>query len=129
MGTQAEFDLPGLLVPTITTPTRALNADFTPNATRPVLGLYTVRISGQTTLLSGDEGRVELRADLGAPVTPRAQVAMRIAQVLGVTIGTQSATEQELVFLFPPGWSGRLHTVVVLAAPAFSIVRQTEVIL
>lgn len=124
-----KFPTPALLVPTITTPARTLNTNFTPHATRPVLGIYSVRISGQTTLLSGDEGRIELRADNGAPATPRTQVAMRIAQALGVTVGTQSAVEGELTFLFPPGWQGRLHSVVVLAAPTFSIVRQTEIIL
>jgi hypothetical protein len=117
------------LVPTVTTPARTLNTNFTPHATRPVLGIYSVRIAGVTTLLSGDEGRIELRADAGAPATPRGQVGMRVAQNLGVTVGTQSAVEGELTFLFPPGWQGRLHTVTVLAAPTFSIVRQTEIVL
>lgn len=129
MPTNGDISVPGLLLPQVTTPARTLNAAFTPSLTRPVLGLYTVRISGQTTLLSGDEGRIELRADAGAPVTVRAQTAMRIAQSLGVTVGTQSANETELVFLFPAGWQGILATVVVLAAPTFSIVRQTEIVL
>lgn len=117
------------LVPLVTTPVRALNTPFTPNLLRPVLGLYTVAIQGQTSLLAGDEGRIELRADPGAPVTPRASMRNRTGQALGVTIGTVVAVETELVFLFPAGWQGTLATVVIEAAPTFTFIRGTEIVL
>ena len=118
-----------LSFPTVTTPVRALNSNFTPHATRPVLGLYSVEIGGVTTLLSGDDGVIELRADAGAPATARASVRNRVFQTLGVTIGTASVVRSELVFLFPPNWQGRLHTIVLVAAPTFAINHATEIIL
>lgn len=129
VGGQWVVNGPDLNFPQITSPVRALNTDFTPHATRPVLGLYTVAIQGQTSLLAGDEGRIELRSDLGAPATPRVSFRNRTGQALGVTVGTVVVQEGVVMFLFPPGWSGRLHTVTLEAAPVYSIIRSTEIIL
>lgn len=119
-----------LLNPVPTNPVRALNTNFTPNTTRPTLCIYTVQIQGQTTLLSGDDGTIELRSDTATPpVTVRCSVRNRIAQALGVTVGTQSAIRGTLTYLVPAGHNVRLQTIVTLAAPIFTLITATEITL
>lgn len=119
-----------LLLPTPTNPVRALNTNFTPHATRPVLCIYSVEIGGQTTLLSGDDGVIELRSDTATPpVTVRCSIRNRIAQTVGVTIGTQSVVRGTLTYMVPAGHNVRLQTVVLLAAPTFAITSSTEIVL
>lgn len=115
---------------TPTTPTRALNTTFMPSATRPVLCMYSVQVNGTTTLLSGDDGVIELRSDTGSPpTTVRASMRNRVFQGLGVTVGTNTVVRAELVYLCPPGHNINLTTVVLLAAPIFTLVNQTEIVL
>lgn len=136
MPTNGDISLPfnGLIVPSslqVTTPARVFNVAFTPSATRPVLGLYTCSIQATAALglLASDDGRIELRAQPGAPVIPRASMRNRCAQLIGLLTTPETIVETELSFLFPPGWQGMLATVVLVAAPVFTLVRQTEIIL
>lgn len=134
MPTDGDFHADGLLVPgtpQVTTPARAFNAAFTPSLTRPVLGLYTVSVTATAALgiLASDDGRIELRADAGAPATVRASMRNRVAQLVGLLTTPQVVNECELVFLFPPGWQGMVATVSLVAAPVFTFVRQTEIVL
>lgn len=129
MPTFGDYEASDLEFPTVTTPVRTLNTVFTPHATRPVLGLYTVSVGGTTTLLSGDDGRIRLRSDLGVPVTIRASMRNRVFATIGVTVGHNSVVETELVFLIPAGWSVDLSTEVLVAAPVFTLIRSTEIIL
>ena len=124
----ASSGLSSIIVPT--TPARTFNTDFTPHATRPVLVMYSVQIGCTTTLLSGDDGSIELRSDSAAtPTTVRASMRNRLFQGLGVTIGTNSVVRSELVYLVPPGHNVRLATVTAVAAPVYTIVHQTEIAL
>lgn len=129
MTAASALSIPGLQHPTVAMPARALNTPWTPNATRPVLVIATVSIQGTTTLASGDEGRIELRSDAGAPVTVRSFARNRIVQTLGVTVGTQSGVGLPVWFLVPAGWQVTLATVVVVAAPAFTLHHVTEITL
>lgn len=114
----------------VTTPARALNTNFTPSLDRPTLCIYSCEIGGQTTLLSGDDGVIELRSDTAVtPTTVRCSMRNRIFQALGVTVGTQTIIRSNLVYLVPPGHNVRLVSVILVAAPTFAIVHQTEITL
>lgn len=115
---------------TPTTTSRTFNTDFTPSATRPTLVIYSVEIGCTTTLLSGDDGVIELRSDTaGTPTTVRCSVRNRLFQSLGVTVGTNSVVRDLLVYLVPAGHNVRLATVTLVAAPVFTLVHQTEIVL
>lgn len=119
-----------LFLPTPTSPARALNTNFTPHATRPTLCIYSVEIGGQTTLLSGDDGVIDLRSDTAVtPTTVRCSVRNRIFQTLGVTVGTQSIVRGTLTYLVPAGHNVRLVSTVLVAAPSFTLVSSTEITL
>lgn len=123
-------DVDRLLTAAPVTPARTLNTDFTPNTERPTLCIYSCEIAGTTTLLSGDDGTIELRSDTAAtPTTPRCSMRNRIFQGLGVTVGTQSTVRSTLVYFVPAGHSVRLQTIVTLAAPTFAIIHQVEIAL
>lgn len=124
-------DLDGLSLHfTVTTPTRTLNTTFTPNTSRPTLCIYTCEIGGVTTLLSGDDGTIELRSDAAVtPTTVRCSMRNRVFQTLGVTIGTQSIVRSVLVYLVPPPHNVRLVSTALVAAPTFAIINQTEITL
>lgn len=66
---------------TINTPTRALDTNFQPSATRPAWVSYTVRILNPSSAAS-QIGRIELRSDSAA--TPTTNVGQaRVAQDIG----------------------------------------------
>jgi hypothetical protein len=117
--------------PTVTTPARLFNTTYTPSATRPVLVLASVEISCTSTLslLSADDGQVNLVSDLGAPATVRASVRNRNLQTLGLLVGSQQLIRYEMSFLLPAGWSYRLNTVSNVAAPTFSLINVVEEVL
>lgn len=123
-------DIDTLLNATPTTPARTLNTNFTPSVDRPTLCIYSCEIGGQTTLLSGDDGAIELRSDTAVtPTTVRCSMRNRVFQALGVTVGTQSTVRSVLVYLCPPGHNMRLVSIVNVAAPTFAIIHQTEITL
>lgn len=118
------------LDPVPTTPARLFNQNFTPNLIRPTLCIYSVEISATTTLLSGDDGVVELRSDTAVtPTTVRCSVRNRTFQGLGVTVGTNVIMRNVLVYLVPAGHNVRLATVTLVTEPQYTLVHQTEITL
>lgn len=116
--------------PTPSAPVRALNTNFTPNTARPTLCIYSVEISGVTSLLSGDDGVIDLRSDTAVtPTTVRCSSRMRVFQGLGVTVGLQSTVRGVLVYLVPAGHNVRLVTTVLVAAPVFTLISSCEITL
>lgn len=100
-----------------TTPTRALDTEFTPSATKHVLGMYTINIvntAGQTT-------SVELRSDAASPPTT---VRCSAKLVSGATDG--QTAQQQLTYVCPP-----THKVKLVAAGTGTptIAAQTEMVI
>lgn len=97
-------------------PGRSLGSAFQPSLARPVLCMYSVRI---TSGGAGSRARVELRSDNVAnpPVTVQQQV------VSGDFSGTSGGV---LVWLCPPGWRVNLVVVNEAGAPTVTLDRQTE---
>jgi hypothetical protein len=118
-----------LALPTVTTPARALNVNFTPHATRPVLGIYSVQVTCTASLLVGQAGRIDLMADNGVPATVRASNRSSLTAGVIVALGDQTIQRVPISFLFPAGWSGRLQSTAEVGAPTFAISAQTEIIL
>lgn len=118
------------LNPNPTTPARTFNTNFTPNASRPTLCIYSVQIACITTLASGDDGIIDLRSDTAVtPTTVRCSMRNRLVQTLGVTVGTESIIRSVLTYLVPAGHNVRLVTTTLVAAPVFTLVNQTEITL
>lgn len=114
----------------VNTPVRTFNTDFTPSLGRPALCIYTVQVGGTTTLLSGDDGVIELRSDTAAtPTTVRCSMRNRIFQTLGITVGTNTVIRTPLVYLVPAGHNVRIGTVTLTAAPVFTFINSVEIIL
>lgn len=114
----------GLLTPSVATPTRTLNSNFTPSATRPVLCIYSIQINSGNNV----DGQVELRSDSAAtPTTARAMIRSQIAVsgLLGVSGSTISAGV--LVYLVPATHNVRLVTINNSGTPTFTLVNQVEI--
>lgn len=107
-------DDPGATVATA----RALDADFTPNATKHTLCMYTIEM----TCDDGQDVSVELRTDAATPpVTARAS-----ARFKNVTSGNVSVVRQQLVCVVQPGQKVRL---VKAGAGLAAIAHQTEIVI
>lgn len=114
----------------ITTPSRTLNSNFTPSTTRPVLGIYTVRISSPINVSTGNDGTCELRSDTNAtPTTLICSTRNGNTGTVVVGVAITSTTEATLVHLFPPGHNGRLVTINNTGTPTFTLVRSVEIVL
>lgn len=97
---------------------RALDADFTPHATKHTLCMYTIEL----TCDDGEEASVELRTDAATPpVTPRAS-----ARFKNVACGAVSVVRQQLTCVVQPGQKVRL---VKAGAGDAAIAHQTEMII
>lgn len=111
------------------TPTRALNTSFIPNATYPSWVCYTIEITCTASLTGGQTGGVELRSDTAAtPTTVRASVsnANSVSLAIALTaINTQRAT---VSYLVPAGHSVKLVSSST-GSPSISIINQVEVAL
>ena len=116
--------------PAVAHPARALNTTFLPSATRPVLGIYSVRIASSLSLVGGEAGRIELRSDAASPPTI---VQSRVAGgstgtvVIGVAIG--DIVEAVLIYLIPEGHNVNLTTVNETGTPTYTLTRVTEITL
>jgi hypothetical protein len=109
------------------TPTRALNANFTPSATRPVLCSYSGVWTGSLSLTGSQVGVIELRSDSAAtPTTKRMdaqpQMSLGVAVALGSTIGIPWL----LSYLCPANHPVRL---VTSGAGTFALTSQVEAVL
>lgn len=109
------------------TPTRTLNANFTPSATRPVLCIYTGTWTGSLSVTGSLAGVLELRSDTSAtPTTKRldAQPGLNMTLSVGVTVG--ATIPWELMYLCPLGHNVRL---VSSGTGTFAITGQNETVL
>lgn len=104
-------------VETVTsTPTRALDTNFTPNANHLVLCSYTIRV---VTALLTPTGSVDLLSDTAStPVTSRSRVA--------VTAALNQTQDMVLSYLVPKGHNVRL---VSAGTATLSIIAQNEVVI
>lgn len=103
---------------------RALNTTFAPNATKAVMGCYTVSLSCSISLGGTCTGTVELRSDTSSPPTTArgaATITVGGTLLLGLTITT--AQSQQVCYLVPPSHNVRL---VSSGTATISIVAQSE---
>lgn len=104
------------------TPSRTLNANFTPNATKATMVFYTIEITCILSLLGGQTGTVELRSDSAAtPITARCAVRNANSGIIGLTNTQYSVVS----YLVPAGHNVRL--VSSGTAASITIVNQAEV--
>jgi len=116
--------------PVVAHPVRVLNTTFQPSATRPVLGIYSVRIASSLTLTGGQAGRVELRSDAASPpVTVQCRAAGGSTGTVIVGVSIVDTAEAVLVYLFPEGHNGQLTTVNETGTPTYTLTRVTEITL
>lgn len=114
---------------TPSTPSRTLNSNFTPNATKAVFVCYTIEISCDATLIGGQSGTVDLRSDTNAtPTTVRCQVQNLNAVLLGVGVTMRNTQRVCLSYIVPAGHNVRLVSASV-GSPTISIVQQSEVVI
>lgn len=114
---------------TPSTPTRALNTNFTPNANFPTWVSYSIAIAATATLTGNQQGTVELRSDSAAtPTTVRGTASAGVNLALGVAITFTNSQTCQLSYLVPPGHNVRLVSSVV-GTPTISIVSQVEVVI
>lgn len=97
-----------------TTPTRALDATFTPSTTKWTMVMYTINLACN----AGQTSTVELRSDNAATPT-----TARCSATLAPVGGTSVAVRQELVYLVPPGDTVKL---VSAGTGTPTIAHQTE---
>ncbi len=97
------------------TPTRALDATFTPSATNYTLCSYTIEFA----TAAGNDGSVELRSDTASPPT-----TVRESARSALVGGTSITIRQTLRYLCPPA-----HTIKLVTAGTgtITIAHQTEV--
>lgn len=135
-GKEATRSIADIIDADLSTPSRTLNSNFTPNATRATLCVYSVRITttGSLTITGGSTqtGRVELRSDNSAtPSTTRCQIegsaGLTGTVVVGVAINNTDIVEAVLIHIVPPGQKVRLVTTNVTGTPTFSITGSSEV--
>lgn len=122
----ANITVPAFTLESVSTPTRALNTNFTPHASKPTWVSYTIQISASTGVLgAAGGGTCELRSDAAAtPLTSRASARNETS---GLVNNTQ-ITRHQLTYLVPPGHNVRLNTTTVGTA-TISIIEQVEEVL
>lgn len=112
------------------TPSRALNAAFRPNVTKPVQVYYDVDITAALSLASGQEGRVELLSDASnPPTTVRRRKTISNTGNAPSSLNVVQKITVGLEYLVPPGHYVLLKTTQVLGTPSFALVAQTEEVL
>lgn len=100
-----------------TTPTRAIGTEFTPSATKYVMGMYTINIVNT----SGQTATVELRSDSASPPTT---VRCSAKLISGATDG--QTVRQQLTYVCPPGHNVKL---VASGTGTATISDQTEMVI
>lgn len=125
-GLQTALD--GKIASTVSTatPSRTLNSNFTPSATKMVWVAYTISISCSATIAGGGQtGKVELRSDTSStPTTVRAWIANTNSVSLAVAVGVVNTQEATISCMVPAGHNVRL---VSSGSATISIVAQCEV--
>lgn len=109
------------------TPSRALNTTFTPDANHYVMCIYTISISATATLSSNQNALVELRSDSATtPTTVRCSTASGVNLTLGVALGFTNSQSTVLVYIVPPGHNVKLVSTLT-GTPTVTLVNQTEI--
>lgn len=120
---------PGMYGVTSTaTPSHTMGSAWQNTTGRPVLGMYSVRITTDLTLTSGETGRVELAIGAGSGSQPTlcGRVAHVAAGSLSIGVSTSYAAEAQLSCVIPPRWWGILRSTNEVGTPAYSITNQLE---
>lgn len=107
--------------------TRALNTPFTPHATRPTLGVYSVDIAATLSLSGGQSGTVFLETSpTGSAWTTQAEFTNGNAGALTVGLNITQTNTAVLTCTIPPGYQARLRTANNTGAPTFTYRRGQE---
>jgi hypothetical protein len=120
---------PGMYGVTSTSvPTRSLGTSWQNTTGRPVLGLYSVRITTSLSLTTGSAGRVELAlgTSSGSQTTLCGRVAGLSSGSLAVTLNEAPAVESQLACIIPPGSWAILRSVNEVNTPTYLITAQLE---
>lgn len=117
----------GLGTVTPSTPSRSLNATFTPNASKAVMACYSVNISVTNPLLAGNSSAtVNLVSDTAStPTTVRAVAAATSSVGLTVTVQITQQQTTPLCYIVPANHNVRLNSSTSGTA-SVTIVAQTE---
>lgn len=111
---------------TASTPSRALNTNFTPSATNAVFVSYSIGMTCTATILGGQSSTVELRSDTNAtPTTVRASINAGNSVSIAISLTAVNTQTVSLIYLVPPGHNVRL--VSSGTCTALSIISQSEV--
>lgn len=114
----------------VSSPSRTLNSNFTPHATKQTLVIYTIEIACTASLTGGQAGRVRLLSDTAAtPTTERCQVYNENSVSLAIALTAVNKQRAVLFYFVPAGHKVRLESTQVTGAPSISIVTQTEITL
>lgn len=115
---------------TVSTPTRTLNSNFTPNATKAVLCIYSVKTQVTNPLLVGTStATVQLLSDTATtPTTERARAEASSGVGITVTVALTTSNTATLTYLCPAGHKVRLASTTS-GTGSVSIVSQTEIAL
>lgn len=106
---------------TPTATARALDADFTPSATKHTLVMYTIELDCD----NDESATVELRSDAATPpVTVRASAHLAPSDPGAAT--PKVVSRQQLTYVVPPGHNVRL---VKSGTGVASIAHQTEMVI
>lgn len=110
---------------TASTPTRALNTNFTPSTTKSTYVNYTYSISCAATLVGGQTGGIELRSDTNAtPTTVRSSIGNANSVSLAIAITVTNVQISSVQYLVPKN-----HVVRIVSSGTCTItsVAQSEV--
>jgi hypothetical protein len=104
--------------------TRTLGAIFQPNATRDVLGMYTVQMTTSASIASGQNGEVILEVASNATFTANVQTVgiagnSQTYTLAVALLGVQIVSGQ-VSGMIPAGYYARLRTVAVTGTPTFT---------
>lgn len=129
-GDQGATGPAGLGTVTPSTPTRTLNSNFTPNATKAVFCSYTIKTTVTNPLLIGTStATVSLLSDTAAtPTTVRAQAGAESGVGITVTIALTTSNISTVSYIVPAGHNVRLASATT-GTGSVSIVAQTEEVL
>lgn len=124
-GAQGIAGTPNSLSYTASTPTRTLNTNFTPDATKAVSVVYTIQIACTATLIGGQTGTVQLLSDTNTtPTTVRDTVANTNSVSLAIAVTVVNTQTASLHYIVPPGHNVRLASS---GTATISIISQSEV--
>lgn len=127
VGPQGPDGLPNITA--INTPSRSLNTNFQPHATRPTVCIYSFQLHTVLTALGVSSAGVELRSDANpTPTTSRVSIMHQIAIGIGLFIDHQSDGIYNLTHVVPAGHYVRLVPSVSGSGTITSI-SQTEIVL